>query len=477
MIRTVSRLAALLVACDLSAVASAACSDFSQQSCRLAALTEADRDLNAVYSKLLSHAAEKRSELQATQRTWLKGRDESCALGALSSRSDWMQQVSLDASMFNCVYASTRARLDELRGQPMLVPRESIDVIDRYETTFPASRNSGKWYMEVGFLARNYETQPGQYVQLAATDGGVLMGMQTDYSQMRSGVGENGLYVLALAIDLDHGRVYWAENGKWNGGKPDSADGVAIQLGKPFSFRLVSSGRSLSRDLARGLALVNPGTAPFRYPTPAGYQPFYTPPPNVDGGSRLDWIVPSYERVAGKSYLEWSAQYWAWLLPQTERNPVLDLTGELCGNGQSGPVWFLAGGDAKSRITRRCKVPSGKYLFLPAAVQMLSSKVGFGPCEKLEADALASRAANAILSDFVSIDGQRFDALYDYRLHVPKCTTIRGPHGEAIASDLVYYGTWVMLHPLPEGRHTISFGGSLPARDSDRSVTYVLDVE
>jgi hypothetical protein len=120
-------------------------------------------------------------------------------------------------------------------------------------------------------------------------------------------------------------------------------------------------------------------------------------------------------------------------------------------------------------------VPKGKFILVPALAQLVASTDG-RLCDKLEADAVANNGANAIRSDFVSIDGQRFDALYDYRVHAPRCTTIRGSDGETVATNVVYYGTWVILQPLPEGHHTISFGGKLPP-NLDRGVTYLLDVE
>src|SRR4051812_33587526 len=55
-------------------------------------------------------------------------------------------------------------------------------------------------------------------------------------------------------------------------------------------------------------------------------------------------IVPPGARVLGKTYGEWGAAWWTWAyrIPAAT-NPVSDPTGEFCHEGQSGPVFFLAG--------------------------------------------------------------------------------------------------------------------------------------
>lgn len=55
---------------------------------------------------------------------------------------------------------------------------------------------------------------------------------------------------------------------------------------------------------------------------------------------------------------------WATSIP-AERNPVLDLTGEFCGEGQEGPIWFLAGTFGDTGVVRECTVPRGKAFFFP----------------------------------------------------------------------------------------------------------------
>ncbi len=223
---------------------------------------------------------------------------------------------------------------------------------------------------------------------------------------------------------------------------------------------------------------LNTGNEPFQFSTPAGYQPFYKAPSNVAGGSRLDWIVPAYQKVANKSVGQWSERYWAWLLVKTpERNPVTDTTGAYCAEGQAGPVWYLAGGDARNHIVRHCTIPRGKHLLLPAYALLVESKADTKPCAELESEDTAGIGAANIDSVYVSIDGQRFDSLYDNRAHTAKCMPIRGDAGETVVRAAVYFGAWILVRPLPPGEHTIAFGGRLPDLQAERAVSYLLKVE
>jgi len=479
---TIARLCSLLVASYLSFAASAACSNFGSPECRLEALLQSDRDLNAVYSKALGASRDsERPYLQAAQRKWLKERNQSCNLGSLSQRTDWIEVVARDDTKFNCVYATTRARLDELRALPASGKDGMPPLLARRETTFPVSHSSGKWYAEVTVLANNYGPgEDNEWVQVAATDGISLAGTQISRAGMARLAGTDGEYVIGLAIDLDNRMAYTSENGKWQR-EPGSASGTPLNPGTRFSIRVASGGRSLSEDLRLGFLRINTGREPFRYPTPAAYQAFYAPPTNAEASPQVDWLVPSYESVAGKTLTAWTERYWAWLIPQMKgRNPTDDLTGEQCAAQQSGPVWFLAGGDVKARITRRCTIPQGRYILLPALAQIITARPDAEHpmlCSKLESDSVAEHGSGAIESDFIVLDGHRFDALYDYRPYTPKCMTIRTEGGEIVVQDAIFYGTYVLLQPLPAGDHTISFGGELAATNAHRAVTYQIHVE
>ena len=50
-------------------------------------------------------------------------------------------------------------------------------------------------------------------------------------------------------------------------------------------------------------------------------------------------------------------------IPQ-DKNPTADVTGENCDEGQSGPVWFLAG-TFGGLNERNCEIPAGKSILFP----------------------------------------------------------------------------------------------------------------
>ena len=83
----------------------------------------------------------------------------------------------------------------------------------------------------------------------------------------------------------------------------------------------------------------------------------------------LAWASNPQVKAYGKTYGEWSAQWWQWVhsIP-AGINPLLDATGEHCDEGQfafdNDKVWFLAG-TTGGEAERHCTVPHGKALLYP----------------------------------------------------------------------------------------------------------------
>src|SRR5262245_45548774 len=76
-----------------------------------------------------------------------------------------------------------------------------------------------------------------------------------------------------------------------------------------------------------------------------------TRPALAGQGNPNPGVLPPQTTAYGKTYGEWGAAWWQWALSiPADRNPLTDKTGEFCGEGQSGPVWFR-GGAAASRET------------------------------------------------------------------------------------------------------------------------------
>ena len=76
---------------------------------------------------------------------------------------------------------------------------------------------------------------------------------------------------------------------------------------------------------------------------------------------------------------ELAAQWWQWTKSAPAPvNPVRDLSGEHCAVGQTGSVWFLAGGYGSSKIRRRCTVPADQALFFPVIKSLGYDPIWFG---------------------------------------------------------------------------------------------------
>jgi uncharacterized protein len=203
--------------------------------------------------------------------------------------------------------------------------------------------------------------------------------------------------------------------------------------------------------------------------------------------------------TSGKTYGEWAAGWWQWMfsIPKAE-NPQ-DAQGEVdCGRGQSGSVWYLAGGDVGVPAERSCVVPRDKKLFFPVVNLLLYNAAG---------ETLTVEDKRTQLDDFFSagpareggpqpcdlfatIDGQsvaRFTP--GVRVQSPPFAmdTGDGPFGfpaGLVDKEAVTEGYWVMLPPLAPGRHTLRFGGRFCETGSFADhpdfgavdVTYFLDI-
>ena len=174
-------------------------------------------------------------------------------------------------------------------------------------------------------------------------------------------------------------------------------------------------------------------------------------------------VIPPQANAFGKTYAEWAATWWLWGLQlPVEGHPFLGCPAS-CAEGQSGPVWFLAGGPAECS----CSVPVDKALFFPlvnAECSSLEDPPFHGDtaadqreCAKYWADHIV------ITSLFCEIDGQPVANLASFRFVSPQITFtaptpwVFGAVGGAGTS--VGDGYYLLLAPLSVGEHTLHFGG------------------
>ena len=196
-------------------------------------------------------------------------------------------------------------------------------------------------------------------------------------------------------------------------------------------------------------------------------------------------ILAPEAQVAGANLAEWSAHSWQWFFsfPQ-ETNPFFDETGALCGYGQHGPVFFLAG--AEQSLARTCVVPLGTHIFVPLVGSECSTVEPPPFFGRNEAD-LARCATDAVnhaegeldmTTMTLSVDGKAVENLSDFRavtplftLWLPKDNLLGSPKQVA---DATADGYQVMIAPLSEGDHMIEI--AIPGPQVV-SITYRLSVQ
>lgn len=187
-------------------------------------------------------------------------------------------------------------------------------------------------------------------------------------------------------------------------------------------------------------------------------------------------VVPPTPPVLRLLYNELSAKWWQWLLSiPAPVNPNEDSTGANCAQGQSGPVWFLAGtfGDIPTPVKRTCAVPPGKVLFVPILNTIFGAAAGDCdpsnpgvPCNVSQLRAGAKMAIDNPMLLEVSIDGVSISNLSNYRVQSPAfnitlpeddvLTKLGIPHlHSGTFGPHVSDGFWVLIAPLSKGKHVI----------------------
>jgi hypothetical protein len=237
--------------------------------------------------------------------------------------------------------------------------------------------------------------------------------------------------------------------------------------------------------------------------------------------------------VAGKTQGEWGNLWWQYILsiPNND-NPAIDTTGEKASIGQSGSVFFLAGAIGASKVERTITVPADKYIFFPLINQAVdNTSVTNDPNDpnffgNLPVDSDDSmppvfpddcffinpnnppslRSCTASIIDGTSdllttINGVDLETaginLFQYRQQSPEAYSYTVPINNvfgfadplflnnpgqstqlqfpATIGPAISDGFWLMLAPLPPGKHTLNFGGTglLTAQNITYNITSV----
>lgn len=181
--------------------------------------------------------------------------------------------------------------------------------------------------------------------------------------------------------------------------------------------------------------------------------------------------------VEGASLGEWTARWWRWAHGQWVA-PYLDPDGRFCEVGQAGPVWFLAGTDGSFDPLRECVVPEGKHLLVPVINMIYWQPRGTAtPCSELQQGAAVNN--DRLASAVVLLDGEPLGDIRLRRVRSEGCFPLEpgDPDSRLAAAD----GYWLMLAPLPRGRHTLVVSANYRESDTGyggmrQNFEYVLDV-
>lgn len=173
--------------------------------------------------------------------------------------------------------------------------------------------------------------------------------------------------------------------------------------------------------------------------------------------------TPLDSRVEGMDRSQLTTRWWQWAMALPVE-PQHDPDGRACALGQQGNVWFLAGTDGTRPVQRRCALPTGLHLLVPVATRYVTrpfvARKGQPPLP--DCATLQDRAAmppEGLLHATVTLDGDALGRVAAHRVSSGGCfDPYPGvpPHAghppPLAASD----GYWLLLPPLPPGRHVLA---------------------
>jgi hypothetical protein len=225
--------------------------------------------------------------------------------------------------------------------------------------------------------------------------------------------------------------------------------------------------------------------------------------PSVASATSRRVVIPPF----GKVYNRLAVAWWQYAVSRpAATNPLRDTTGAHCADGQSGPVFFLVGGEGSTAAERTCTVHGFKALFLPMvnAVDFHTPAGKFPDTnttpELVYQEFLANTGGRGNLNAsglHASVDGREVRHLNPTHTRYRACALpVQGCFPAAFSFTLPadnifafaeepagrYFpalqdGYYLLLAPLARGRHTIKFGGeAFFGAAFTQDITYHLNV-
>lgn len=198
-----------------------------------------------------------------------------------------------------------------------------------------------------------------------------------------------------------------------------------------------------------------------------------------NNGDQSRYVVPfkSNEEI----YKELSIKWWQWAesIPVSS-NPILAPSGSYDASiSQSGDVWFLAGTFNTTGVVRTVEIPAGKALFIP----IFNGVASKDDTPDFNTPAQRRKAIEAYI-DQVTVHMFKLDdkKLDNYRVESKPFEFTNFPTPDYLGLSglklqrpipAVSDGYWIMLKPLPIGKHTIIFDGKAEFPDGSKIETQV----
>jgi hypothetical protein len=145
------------------------------------------------------------------------------------------------------------------------------------------------------------------------------------------------------------------------------------------------------------------------------------------------------------------------------KNPVGDDTGEYAGVNQPDDVWFLAGSSGE-KFHRRCAVPAGRDLFLPAINMWYWPAAG--PPEPLD------RAYGSLVLDGAKLEPDVIATPVPFTVAGAR---LNGVTSRKAAVPVTVWGLWKLIPGLEVGNHELRITGG-DGYGFEVDVTYSLGI-
>lgn len=189
------------------------------------------------------------------------------------------------------------------------------------------------------------------------------------------------------------------------------------------------------------------------------------------------YFYPADSEPFGKSYPEWAADWWKFVLEYPVKDARLtDSDGSLCAVNQTGNVWILPGAES-GEIIRNCVVPQGVAL-------LVSPTDSF--CNKQQQPSVGDNEQEIRKCVKADIDEDEYSHTYLDGVQLSNLHDVN--RLQSVVFDLYYPpnegpyktvadGVFLMLKPLSPGNHTLIQEAGAPSQNWNYKVTYNLQIK